>query len=325
MNKATALDTVTGINFPASQLDSTTAYYYDTVPPFDSGYVFGMNAYGDQAFAERFDISATDSPAMVIGTIALFDGILNATTNKTINFHVWSQGSMTQLSSSRPNVLLTGKPDAVLATQNVRVDSLGIDTNGNMLKYHAFSTPTAYLTDSFFVGYAPDWTHSQANGEFISLMTTRDGYRYQPITTISGADTIINVLNAVQWSDGTWNDEATQNAQTTVHLAVFPVFIINTPQSVSGITHKDLTFFGNYPNPANDFTNIRFSLAKSADVTITLTDMNGRILRTQELKNQPIGESVVKFNTSDLAVGNYLYLVRTSAGDGMAAQMTVAH
>lgn len=324
MHKGTAAgDTIIGINFPPTQLDSLTAYYYDEASPFDTGYIFGMNAFGDQAFAERFDISGNDSSVRVIGTFAMFDGILNATTNKTINLHVWSQGPMTQLSGSRPNVLFTGMPNTVLATQNVRVDSLGIDTNGNALKFHAFSTPTASISDSFFVGYAPDWTHVQANGEFISLMTTRDGYRYQPVTTISGTDTIINVLNAVQWSDGTWNDEATQNAQTEVHLALFPVFIVGAPQSVTGITHKELTFFGNYPNPANDFTNIRFSLAKSADVTITLTDMTGRILRTQELKMQPSGESTVKFNTSDLAAGNYLYLVRTSAGDGMAAQMTV--
>lgn len=327
MNKGTAVgDTVIGMNFPGSQIDSLTAYSYDQAAPFDSGYVFGMNAYGDQAFAERFNISGNDSSAKVIGVFAIFDGILNSNTNKTINLHVWSQGPATQLSSSRPNVHLTGTPDAVLTTEIVRADSLGIDTaNGSTLKYHAFSTPTSYLADSFFVGYAPNWTYAQSNGEFITLMTTRDGYRYQPSVTATATDTFINVLNAVQWSDSTWNDEATQNAQIKTHLALFPVFIVGagTPQSVTGITSKDLTIFGNYPNPANEFTNIRFSLAKSADVTITLTDMNGRVLRTRELKAQPSGENTVKFMTSDLAAGNYLYMVRTSAGDGMAAQMTV--
>jgi hypothetical protein len=93
--------------------------------------------------------------------------------------------------------------------------------------------------------------------------------------------------------------------------------------SETGISNRGLTLFGNYPNPANGYTNVKFALNKATNATLTITDMAGRTLRSMDLKTVKAGENLVEINTSDLAAGNYFYMLRTSDGAGMAAQMTV--
>jgi len=51
--------------------------------------------------------------------------------------------------------------------------------------------------------------------------------------------------------------------------------------------------------------------------------MAGHIINTINETNLAAGMNVVPVNTSALASGNYLYLVRTAAGDGMAGKMTI--
>ena len=94
--------------------------------------------------------------------------------------------------------------------------------------------------------------------------------------------------------------------------------------SISGVTRKDLTFFGNYPNPAVNSTNIKFSLAAATDVTIYITDMSGRTINTISQAGLAAGEHTVPVSTENMPAGNYIYLVRTGTGSGIASKLTVA-
>lgn len=63
-----------------------------------------------------------------------------------------------------------------------------------------------------------------------------------------------------------------------------------------------------YPNPANNSTTITYSLNKSGNVNIVITDIMGRIVKTMEQGSQVAGTSYnVNLNTSDLANGTYFY------------------
>lgn len=75
---------------------------------------------------------------------------------------------------------------------------------------------------------------------------------------------------------------------------------INIPQQV------DLS--QNYPNPFNPATNIRFSLSKSASVSMHIYDITGRLVSTL-LQEQSLnsGRHTIQFNASDLASGVYIY------------------
>lgn len=320
-------DTVKGrINFAGSQLDSLTIFPVDAATPLDSGFVFGPNAFGDKGWAERFDITGADSSVKVIGTYAIFSGSYNAASTNTVNIKVWAQGPKSTFGG---NILQTGLPTTTLASQTVSVKNLGIDAAGagnDSVKLFMFTTPTTNIADSFFVGYEPNYSFANANGDKISLMSTRYGYRYdQNYYFIQGGDTIVNVRNASEFSDGTWHDNTFDNFQIPCNLAVFPVFVISigVPTSVTAITKNDLTFYGNYPNPAVNNTNIKFALKNSADVTVSIYDMNGRVINTINQSKLGAGEHTIPVETASLAAGNYIYLIRTSNGDGMASQLSV--
>jgi hypothetical protein len=75
----------------------------------------------------------------------------------------------------------------------------------------------------------------------------------------------------------------------------------------------------NYPNPFNPSTNIDFSLPFTADATIRVYDMTGRIISTVNLPGTTAGNHSVQFNATNLSSGVYLY--RLEAGGFTTAKM----
>ena len=63
-----------------------------------------------------------------------------------------------------------------------------------------------------------------------------------------------------------------------------------------------------YPNPANNDATISYSLNKSGNVEIVITDIMGRTVKTMNQGNQVAGTSYnVNLSTSDLDNGTYFY------------------
>lgn len=314
-------DTIYGLlNFSSTQLSGDSLVCYTAGA--DSGFIYGPNIYGDKAWAERFDFDGADSSIEVIGTYALFYGSVSSTANThAINFNVWSQGPIS-LVSGTTNIYWGGFPNTILTTsQNFSVTNLGIGSTS--LPVFMFNTPSPNIADSFFVGYTANWSFAASNGDTIGILTTRDGYRYSPAYyPLGNGDTLINVKNATQYSDDTWNDDLFSNFQLANHLAIFPIVVVHYTTSAAGVTKNDFTFYGNYPNPATNSTNIKFALKNATEVSITVTDMTGKIIKNIQ-QNYAAGEHVVPVETSDLAAGSYLYLIRTSEGDGMGSKFTV--
>jgi hypothetical protein len=63
-----------------------------------------------------------------------------------------------------------------------------------------------------------------------------------------------------------------------------------------------------YPNPAANETTISYSLNRSGDVNIVITDIMGRTVKTMNQGSQVAGTSYnVNLNTTDLANGTYFY------------------
>lgn len=321
-------DTLSKVNFDVSQLDSMANYRIGSTP-YDSGFVYGPNPFGDKAWAERFDFNGNDSSVKVIGTFALFGGRLNTVMppSHTINFKVWGQSAWSTAANFGANWKYNGLPGATLLTsQNISINNLGIDISGagaDTIKAFLFSTASNYIADSFFVGYTPNWSFSASNGDTIGLKTTRDGYRYAPYYFVAGTDTIINVKNVTQYSDNSWADNAFENFQLGHHLAIFPILVVKyNANAVNGVSKNNLELFGNYPNPASSVTNIKIALKKAARVDVSITDMSGRVIKTIS-RDLNAGAALIAVETADMAAGNYLYLVRTSEGDGVASTFSV--
>lgn len=321
--KSTAADdTITMHNI---QNTDTLTWYYADSSPFDSGIVSGTDAYGDKGYAERYDWNAADSSLQVLGVVALFGGTYNSTTTKVVNFKAWNQGAKTSIAT---HAFYDGFPGTVIASKDsISIKNLGIGstpTASDTAKLWLFTSPTAFLTDSFFVGYQINYNFAQLNGDTIGVYMNKDGERTAPIYTVQGADTVVNVKNATMYSDNTWHDDAVDNFGMQNDFYLFAYVVSHHTLSVQGITKNDLTFFGSYPNPATSSTNVKFALKKDAKVVIDIMDASGRMITSLDKGAVTAGEHTVNIETSSLAAGNYIYVLRTSKGDGIASQFTVA-
>ncbi len=294
----------------------------------DGGYVTGTNSNGDRGFAERYDFNGNDSSMRVLGVMAQFGGKVNPSTTNTVSFKLWAISAPTVITSS---LVYEGFPKNSFDTLVVPFTQLGIGSASDTLKSFYFDTASITLNGSFFVGYDMNYALSTV-GDTIGLATSLNGHRNMPVAHIdtfvddfedTTIDKTINVVNATQWSDGNWHENYTQNDSMFNNLAIYPIVAILKPTGIAHITRNGLSLFGCYPNPANDQANIKYSLSKNTGVTIQLRNMQG--LLVQEIRENELGsgEHVSAFKTSNLPAGNYVYLVLTDSGDGIAGQLTI--
>ena len=67
----------------------------------------------------------------------------------------------------------------------------------------------------------------------------------------------------------------------------------------------------NYPNPFNPVTTIRYDLSQNSEVTLTIYDINGRIVQTLVNDTQQAGINNVVWNAADVSSGVYIYRIQT--------------
>ncbi len=77
----------------------------------------------------------------------------------------------------------------------------------------------------------------------------------------------------------------------------------------------------NFPNPSNDFTYIPVSGA-TGNLTLNITDQLGRVLFSQQVKNDA---TLIEVNTSRLASGVYFYRLDSGLDYGTTKSMEVVH
>ena len=74
----------------------------------------------------------------------------------------------------------------------------------------------------------------------------------------------------------------------------------------------------NYPNPARNETIIKFTLPQKTKVTLSLFDMNGRLVKVLISESRESGTHAVSLNTGTLTKGLYFYKIQ--AGDFSAVK-----
>ncbi len=77
----------------------------------------------------------------------------------------------------------------------------------------------------------------------------------------------------------------------------------------------------NYPNPFNPATTIRYNIPKPARVTVSIYNLNGRLLETIVNENQSAGEHSVEWRGGGYASGLYFYKMEATSeyGDSFRA------
>jgi len=84
---------------------------------------------------------------------------------------------------------------------------------------------------------------------------------------------------------------------------------------------KEFKLLGNFPNPFNPSTTIKFSMPHANDVTLEVFDVLGRLVALQNLGTQEEGNQEITFNASNLASGVYNYRLRTGANQAVVGRM----
>jgi hypothetical protein len=173
----------------------------------------------------------------------------------------------------------------------------------------------------------------------------RDGYKIRVNTTSLSAsdftdpaiysigDNASSTNGDTTWTQAPGADMAAYAGQQ-VYIAfehdandMFIIWIDNIivregPMSVE--ENHGVTLNSAMPNPANDGTIISYNLTEGSDVVITMTDVAGKVVYTENRMNQPAGLNNVSVNTSELANGVYFYTV-TANGVTATQKLAVQH
>lgn len=73
---------------------------------------------------------------------------------------------------------------------------------------------------------------------------------------------------------------------------------------------EDFQLLGNYPNPFNPSTTIKFQIARASEVVLDVYDLLGRLVNSQSLGVRQAGDHSVSFNAAGLASGSYFYRLK---------------
>ncbi|MCH8035120.1 MAG: T9SS type A sorting domain-containing protein, partial [Bacteroidetes bacterium] len=74
----------------------------------------------------------------------------------------------------------------------------------------------------------------------------------------------------------------------------------------------DFVLKNNHPNPFNPSTQITYSLAQDADVTLKVYDMLGTEVAKLVNETQTVGNHEINFNAENLSSGVYIYRITAS-------------
>ncbi len=93
-----------------------------------------------------------------------------------------------------------------------------------------------------------------------------------------------------------------------------PNVVLDVKQAGKG-TPTQFALLGNYPNPFNPSTTIRFTLNRTSEVMLDVYDILGRQVVSRSLGVRQAGEQSVPFDASALASGSYFYRLRMVNGN----------
>ncbi len=141
-----------------------------------------------------------------------------------------------------------------------------------------------------------------------------------PFTGVITRDTtIINLATATS---------ANQNNMPSFFKSSNGKSIVSSVSGVSGVETRTVSnkaesfkLEQNYPNPFNPSTKIKFSIAKSASVTISVYNITGQLVATLANGNFNNGIYEVSFDASNLPSG--IYLARMTSGSFSAIQKMI--
>jgi hypothetical protein len=235
------------------------------------------------------------------------------------------------------NVLQRARQVKVPLTNQMYLDSL---TDGT----HLIKAPVNITVPnggkiSMSVTYKPGttWTSGSpiTNYNAFYLMSheiDEDGFVFYPATDqnmsyLAYKDSTNNDVNATLYyyiPTIAYNGTGTANFNSELHDISWLASCV-TCQRVSVNDVNNLTIGKAYPNPASKTLEVPVSVKTATTVNVSLSNVLGQVLKTQELGNIATGQTKkAKFDISNLANGVYIYTVE-SEGNRTSDRVIIAH
>jgi len=110
------------------------------------------------------------------------------------------------------------------------------------------------------------------------------------------------------------------------YWAIDNIIVTTGPTTISGTAPSipaRFALMGNFPNPFNPTTNIRYALPRPADVELIVFNLLGQKVDKMHYRNQPAGIHQINWNGENLASGIYIY--RISARDPQSRKILFTH
>jgi len=239
----------------------------------NGGWVSGTNGYGDLEKAQK--LTATEATS-VNAALILFGGKNIVGSPDAFSAKIYSVGS-------------NGSPASLLGTSQA-VSSADIDTSGGFTRFD-FSSPV------------------DVNGEFFVAVEVATGD-----DEIGIAHTGNNCGGGSAWEMWDNNMWFAMNDQSGWGLDVlFFMFaeVGEPPVNTSDMLIAPGSHFV-FPNPVSERMTIMYSLSSDADVSISVMDMQGRLISSAKEGIVNAGTHNVQFNVADFATGMYIYQITTN-------------
>ena len=175
-------------------------------------------------------------------------------------------------------------------------------------KYNVFEPAVAFVTTTSAADWAPYIPGDNNVGYYKQQPTWQGGWSGQ-FYPQWGYELVGGGAYYLQYPDISWHVTCASCGVLTN--------MVNGVKDVTGITNVVVS-----PNPANDVVNVPFTLSQSAHVTVSLTNMIGQVVASQDMGNVASGKAV--FNTATLPQGIYVYTVNAN-NERSTGRVVVAH
>jgi hypothetical protein len=98
---------------------------------------------------------------------------------------------------------------------------------------------------------------------------------------------------------------------TPVHVRNITLLITDFVGITNSQTPANYNLYQNFPNPFNPSTNIKFELARSGNVKVSVYDIQGKIVNVLAEGKFEAGSHIIEFKGENLTSGVYFYKMET--------------
>lgn len=257
----------------------------------DAGYFTGHNDYGDEEFAEKYEINGS---AKLVGISAIHLGQDGTSGTLKASYRAYSVGT-------------TGLPQSQIANKDLGYNEIPVNGELNTVLFDN----SIDVEDQFFVSFRlGDYAHG-------GLGTKRIAISHSPDQTRSTEDLEVYARNVIRWHShgaATWKDYRTENFsdyEPAIHFSIFPIVELD---ALSVIDFNQKGQIGAvFPNPSNGNFTIPISSKNGGETELKLFDVTGRLISTKKTQLKS-GKNDFIFSEENLPKGIYVLWIKTPEG-----------